>query len=174
MNEKKRIRWNKLAVASLICGVLNLGGLDSILATCFGYMAKKQSKESNRTERGLPLATIGMSLGGLALVWDKFFDFTPRYKEQLRRAVCFSNLQKISEALYLYAVDYDGHPPLELTTLYPKYISNPTIFWCPSDEDPPPSDIISNEIDAENSARISYQYNPAHKEGDSFNSFSMG
>ena len=170
MHEKRQVRWSKLAIASLICGILNLGAtIVSILAICFGYMARKQIKESKVQVRGLTFAIIGICLGVLSLVWQKSFAYAPRCREQGRRGVCITHLHEIGEALYLYAIDYDGYFPPELTALYPDYIENPRIFWCPSDKNGPPLDITNNGIDALNSALISYQYNPGHKEGDSTN-----
>ena len=174
MSEKRWVRWNKLAIASLICGVLNLlnlGTIGSILAICLGYMAAKQIKESEGKLKGLTLALIGIGLGGLGLVGDKFFLRTSysRYREQARRTVCSTNLYQIGEALYLYAADYNGYFPPELSALYPNYVSNPRMLWCPSDKNAPPSDITGNELDNPNSARISYQYNAGHKEIDPYN-----
>ncbi len=86
-----------------------------------------------------------------------------------RRTVCMSNLTVIWHALQMYSIDYNDQFPPKLQLLYPEYINSPSLFWCPSDKDPKPTDINNNEIDGINSARISYQYNTEHSASDSSN-----
>lgn len=65
-----------------------------------------------------------------------------RAKEQARRAACLNNLRNIGQALAMYAGENDGFLPPEdgsptedrdLDLLFPSYLDNPTVFWCPSD-----------------------------------------
>lgn len=70
-------RTNGLAIASLVLGILWLGGVGSILALVFGYIAKSQIDASGGTEGGRSLAVAGIVLGyvglGLTLVWFVLF-----------------------------------------------------------------------------------------------------
>ena len=45
-------------------------------------------------------------------------------------------------------------------------MSDPAVFWCPSDEEAKPTDITNDKIDAKNSAQVSYLYNPGLAESD--------
>jgi prepilin-type N-terminal cleavage/methylation domain-containing protein/prepilin-type processing-associated H-X9-DG protein len=73
-----------------------------------------------------------------------------RAKEQARRAACLNNLRNIGQALAMYAGENDGFLPPEdgsptedrdLDVLFPSYLDNPAVFWCPSDPvKPPPFD----------------------------------
>ena len=56
------------AVASLVLGLLVLGGIGSILAIVFGVMAKKRIRESNGWVTGGGMATAGIVLGIVGLV----------------------------------------------------------------------------------------------------------
>jgi hypothetical protein len=57
---------NRLAIASLILGILWLFWLGSILALIFGYLARKQIRE--RGEGGENLALAGIVLGWVGIV----------------------------------------------------------------------------------------------------------
>jgi prepilin-type N-terminal cleavage/methylation domain-containing protein/prepilin-type processing-associated H-X9-DG protein len=72
-----------------------------------------------------------------------------RAREQARRAACLNNLRNIGQALTMYAGENDGYFPPEnsspqnardLDLLYPYYLSNAEIFWCPSDAAKPKVD----------------------------------
>jgi hypothetical protein len=56
-------KTNGLAVASLVLGLIPIGGVGAILAIVFGEMALKQIKESNGMQGGRGLAQAGRILG---------------------------------------------------------------------------------------------------------------
>ena len=62
---------NGMAVASLVLGIVWLGGLGSVLAIIFGAIARKQVRQTGQSGSGL--ATAGLVLGILgvigALLW---------------------------------------------------------------------------------------------------------
>ncbi len=90
-----------------------------------------------------------------------------RAKEQARRAACLNNLRNIGQALTMYAGEHDGFFPPEdssptegddLDLLFPGYLSNQAIFWCPSDPvKPAPFRWTSNDI-PEDISNGSYAY----------------
>jgi Domain of unknown function (DUF4190) len=62
---------NRSAVASLVLGALWLAGIGSVLALVFGYRARREIKNSGRSQSGGGvLATVGIVLGwvGVALL----------------------------------------------------------------------------------------------------------
>lgn len=64
---------NQLAVASIIAGGVGiLCGIGSVIAIVLGIVAKNQIKASNGTQGGDNLATIGIVLGAVGIVWYFF------------------------------------------------------------------------------------------------------
>lgn len=60
-------RTNGLAVASLVLGIVWMGGIGSLLAIIFGVSAKGQIKSSQGTQSGAGMATAGVVLGCLGV-----------------------------------------------------------------------------------------------------------
>jgi hypothetical protein len=60
---------NGMAIASLVLGILWICSVGSILAVIFGYMAKKQIKESGGVEQGDGMATAGIVLGWIGIAF---------------------------------------------------------------------------------------------------------
>jgi hypothetical protein len=58
---------NGLAVASLVLGILWLGGIGAILAVIFGHSAKRQIAVSEGTQSGRGLAVAGLVLGWIGV-----------------------------------------------------------------------------------------------------------
>jgi hypothetical protein len=58
---------NGFAVASMVLGILWIYWIGSILALVFGYIAKKQIRESNGTQGGQGMATAGIVLGWIGV-----------------------------------------------------------------------------------------------------------
>lgn len=55
-----------------------------------------------------------------------------RAKESARRSSCLMNLKQIGLALHMYSQDFDRVFPDDLRKLYTLYITDATIFKCPS------------------------------------------
>jgi hypothetical protein len=58
---------NGLAVASLVLGVLWLFGIGSALALIYGYRARREIKNSEGSQKGSVLATVGIVLGWIGI-----------------------------------------------------------------------------------------------------------
>jgi hypothetical protein len=65
--EPRRIT-NGFAIASLVLGVLWLGGLGAVFALGFGLVALKQIKRSGGAQSGEGLALAGTILGGIGIL----------------------------------------------------------------------------------------------------------
>ena len=61
-------RTNGLAIASLVCSIVWLGGVGSLLAIIFGFVARSQIKRAEDHQQGNGLALAGIILGFLGLV----------------------------------------------------------------------------------------------------------
>jgi hypothetical protein len=59
---------NGLSVASLVLGIVWVFGLGSILAVIFGFIGRKQIRESGGTQSGGGMATAGIVLGCIGVV----------------------------------------------------------------------------------------------------------
>jgi uncharacterized membrane protein len=56
------------AIASMVLGLLWIGGLGSILALVFGYVSKRAIQQSHGGQIGRGLATAGIVLGWVGLL----------------------------------------------------------------------------------------------------------
>ncbi len=70
-------RTNALAVASLVLGIVWVFGIGSILAVIFGFVARRQIRQSGGHESGEGMALAGLILGFLGvlglLLWIALF-----------------------------------------------------------------------------------------------------
>jgi hypothetical protein len=63
-----RAGTNGMAIASLVLGIVWLGGIGAVLALIFGMKARKQIDWSNGTQGGRGMATAGIVLGIIGIV----------------------------------------------------------------------------------------------------------
>jgi Domain of unknown function (DUF4190) len=66
-------KTNGLAVASLVCSLVWLGGLGSILAVVFGFIARSQIRKSDGNVQGNGLAVAGIIIGFVGVAATVFF-----------------------------------------------------------------------------------------------------
>ncbi|GAB4466256.1 MAG: hypothetical protein OHK0029_37440 [Armatimonadaceae bacterium] len=106
---------------------------------------------AKRAVRGATLVDVITIIAILFLLGALVFPLIVRGREQSRQRVCFANLRQLSQAIQLYAQDYDGYPPPASIDwgktvpgktwystmvywpllIYP-YIGSSEPFWCPS------------------------------------------
>jgi hypothetical protein len=60
-------RTNGYAIASMVLGIVWAYGVGSVLALVFGYMAKREIRESNDSQGGAGMATAGIILGWIGV-----------------------------------------------------------------------------------------------------------
>lgn len=61
-------KTNGMAIASLVCSLVWLGGVGSILAVIFGFIARSQIKKSEGTVQGNGLAIAGIIIGAVGVI----------------------------------------------------------------------------------------------------------
>ncbi len=83
-------------------------------------------------------------------------------------AITHARLRRLWVAVGVYALENGGLAPTELLDIHPSpYAMSPRNYWNPGDSDPLPTDISTDEPDAINSARISFDYLVAGQDWDS-------
>ena len=167
---------SKRAVFSGICAILALfipGILKALLciaAIILGVFGFKKIEDSHGVLYGKSMAVGGIVISSILIVIFLFGGFrggdTVSTVSRGRRGVikynakhveeCRANLKKIKDAIESYQEDHKDQYPQTLSDLYPDYIENSSVFWCPGDSDSKkPAKIESPE-----DALISYSYNP--------------
>ena len=82
--------------------------------------------------------------------------------DQAAASACINNVKQIGLALQMYAQDHKNKFPDDLKEIYQSYFKNPSVFWCPADTDPKPTDITNSIPNQPNSCQVSYTYYPGH------------
>ena len=88
-----------------------------------------------RRRHGFTLIELLVVIAIIAVLAGLIFPVFASVKESGRRTKCISNLRQLGLALEMYCQDYESDyevPPF-LGYLYPDYVSNASIFICPSD-----------------------------------------
>ncbi len=101
-----------------------------------------------RARKGFTLIELLVVIAIINILAGMLLPSLTRAKEQARRTSCLNNLRNMGQALTMYAGENDGFFPPEdssptegsdLDLLYPGYLDNAVIFWCPSDPVKPAS-----------------------------------
>jgi len=95
-----------------------------------------------KVKKGFTLIELLVVIAIINILAGMLLPSLTRAREQARRAACLSNLRQIGMALAMYASENDGfYPPenssprnaMDLDLLFPSYLDNAEVFWCPSD-----------------------------------------
>ena len=134
---------SRLAIASLICGILFIIPPLAVLAIVLGAMALSRVSASGGRLAGRGMAIAGICLGSLlfvtACVMSVLFpDFLrpslPQPDEAAAAAACRSNLAEIGEAIDEYRQQSEGRFPTDFATLVAaRLLDDPATLLCPAD-----------------------------------------
>ncbi|MCS6862495.1 MAG: prepilin-type N-terminal cleavage/methylation domain-containing protein [Abditibacteriales bacterium] len=95
-----------------------------------------QQKRVAETTNGFTLVELLLVLTAIALMVGIGFAVGSQVREKARQSVCVSNLRQIGQALAIYSQDYPDplyFLPVDLRHLYPRYVSDKRLFYCPND-----------------------------------------
>jgi hypothetical protein len=84
-------KTNGLAIASMVLGIVWIGGLGSLLAVILGLGSKRQIRRSNGSETGGGFATAGITLGivgvlGAAILYASILSAANQFNNQIKAA----------------------------------------------------------------------------------------
>lgn len=94
------------------------------------------------TKKGFTLIELLVVIAIINILAGMLLPSLTRAREQARRVYCLNNLRQIGQGLTMFASENDGFYPPEnssptepndLDLLYPYYLDNAEVFWCPSD-----------------------------------------
>jgi prepilin-type N-terminal cleavage/methylation domain-containing protein/prepilin-type processing-associated H-X9-DG protein len=122
--------------------------------------------------RGFTLVELLVVCAIIAVLIGLLFPVLTKVREKSRRTNCLSNLRQIGAGMFLYAQVHNDKLPNDnsptvwtpqnggdvLVTLANRYIKNANVFYCPSDLDPPPSQITTAQYFVPDSAHVSYEF----------------
>ncbi|MDZ4857904.1 MAG: DUF4190 domain-containing protein [Candidatus Hydrogenedentes bacterium] len=158
-------RISGMAIASFVLALLFCPFLllASVPAIILGHVAHSKIRASNGQLRGSGLAIAGFTIGYLGIAFTIFIlpaimlPALARAREAARASSCQNNLKQIGICNAMYAGEHGGAFPANLQALYPEYMSELSVFVCPSD-------ITEIGDSASINAWTSYEYIPGATE----------
>lgn len=82
-----------------------------------------------------------------ALIFILLTPFVNRMRERAYEIKCSNNIRLISLALHRYAADHNDKFPEDLRSLYPDYVKEESVFYCPN-----------NSARARAAGQVDYEY----------------
>jgi hypothetical protein len=156
-------RRTRLAVASLVCGLIVCFPPASLLAIVFGLIALKKTMNRRFTGRGLAIGGIVLGIGGL---WGMNV-VSKTLTEQAVRVACEINLKQIGWALKQYSNENHGSYPPDLGSLIKAQdIHGALEFVCPATRKMRPEGLTYDQVPDWVNKNSDYVYNAAGLAGD--------
>jgi prepilin-type N-terminal cleavage/methylation domain-containing protein len=131
-------------------------------------------RQTKSNPRGFTLIELLVVTGIIALLISILLPVLQSARESAHRTVCLANLHTLSQSLVMYAqFNHDCLPnddlpggdwweynsgDIAMVNFYQQYIKSAKVFYCPSDVNVSPTDIVTAQFDKPNSARTSYDF----------------
>jgi hypothetical protein len=119
---------NGKAIASLVLSLVWVVGLTSILAVIFGFIAKREIRDSRGTQSGDGLATAGIIIGFIGIAGLALFIASVALLGSVATrsfnalASCDADAKSVEVAAYAYQAQ-TGSWPQNVAALVPTYLS---------------------------------------------------
>jgi prepilin-type processing-associated H-X9-DG protein len=141
-------RLSRMALWSLVFGILFIFPPTALLAIIFGIIGMVKTSRGKVRGRGLAIAGLVLGVLGLALVPPALL----RGIETANRIKCASNLRQIGQAMILYANENRGQYPPTMEELLVSQDITSVVFVCPSTADTPATGVNAQQTIANISA----------------------
>ena len=134
----------------------------------------RNRQKSRRRFSAFTLVEMLVTIGIIALLIGLLLPALSKSREQSKKTACLANLRSIGQALFIYAhnnhdflpnhnpplvwISYAGSNSAHLAFYKSCLKGAPGTLWCPSDNDPTPTDIVTADATLPNSGRVSYDF----------------
>jgi hypothetical protein len=129
-------RTSRLAIASLVCGILGFLCLPALASLVLGIVALLKIGKSEGRLRGQGLAIAGICVAGLMLITvvpaAMLFPALARAKQKATQIKCISNLKMIALAARIYSTDNNEVFPPTFAAMSNE-LAFPKLLVCPAD-----------------------------------------
>jgi hypothetical protein len=133
------IRTSRLAIASLVCGMLGFLCLPVLPGIVLGIVALVKIGNSEKRLKGKGLAIAGISLSFVMAFFiipmsaALLLPSLAKAKEKAMRISCVNNMKQIGVGMRIYANDNNGMFPTNFLSMSNE-LGTAKILWCPQDE----------------------------------------
>ena len=132
------VKTSKMAVASLVLGLVGFCGITAIVGLVLGIVAKVRIRRSNGRLKGKGLAIAGICVSSVMLflsfvIAGLLVPVAAKAKYQARSGNCESNLRQVGLAVRLYADEHDGRYPSAASwcDAVEANVQDKNVFHCP-------------------------------------------
>jgi hypothetical protein len=130
------VRTSRLAIASLVCGILGFLCLPALASVVLGIMALVRINKSQGQLRGQGLAIAGLCVSGVMLVVmvpaAMLLPALSKAQGKAMRIRCVNNLKQIGLGARMYSNDNKEIFPPDFLTMSNE-LNSPKILVCPAD-----------------------------------------
>ena len=130
------VNTSRLAIASLVCGILGFLCLPAVAGVVLGIMALMKINKSQGRLRGQGLAVAGLCISGMMMIAvvpaGMLLPALSKAKAKAMRIHCVSNLKQIGLGARMYSGDNKEVFPPDFLSMSNE-LNSPKILVCPAD-----------------------------------------